>query len=443
MLKANRNYQAVFIIKDLKTKQEETIIIQPPFAVDFEISFGLTENGQHSCYFQFYNLSYEDQRKLWKDYFGIGTKEIRLHFYAGYGKTEDLTLLASVDVIRCTSQRTSGSVDVITTVETVFNDLYNSFAFCNITFEKGSKYNDILSALIDKLPISIGYVSDDLGEITNSRTFIGNALDLIKDEFRKYNVFTSQNELNILKDDEIIPSEIQVISEETGMLGTPKISNMYLQVDTMFEPNLKLYQVIFLNSTYRLIKSQPYKIFAISHRGTISNTSSSPVTTTITLQYISENIKNNEAKKPLKQKEEKRSEEQAKTSYNWIKPVEGAVTSKYGYRTSPTAGASTDHKGIDISCNPNTPIKAVANGTITSSSKDEYNGNIIRINHGNGIISIYAHLNQRNVSVGQSVNKGDIIGLAGSTGISTGTHLHFGVKKNDIYVNPNDFVRYY
>lgn len=442
MLKSNRNYQAVFYIKDKKTNQEEVIVIQPPFAVDFEVSFGLVE-GQHTCFFQFYNLSYDDQRKLWKDYFNIGDKEIRLHFFAGYGKTEDLPLLCSVDILRCTSQRTAGSVDVVTTVETVFNDLYSSFAFCNMTFEKGSKYNDILSALIDKLPISVGYVSDDLGELPNSRTYIGNAIDLIKSEFGRHNVFVGQDELNVLKDTEIIPSEIQVISEETGMLGTPKISNVYLQVDMMFEPNLKLFQVIYLNSTYRLIKSQPYKVYSISHRGTISNVTSANVVTTVMLEYINENIKNNEAKKPLQQKEEQKAKEQAKTSYNWIKPVEGRVTSKYGYRVAPLPGASKDHKGIDIGCNPNAPIKAPANGTVTSSSYDNVNGNLIRINHGNGIVSAYAHLNQRNVAIGQKVNQGDIIGLAGSTGKSTGTHLHFGVKKNDKYVNPNDFVRYY
>lgn len=445
MLKFKRNYQAVFYIKDDRTEKEEVVIIEPPFTVSFKTTLGYLNDDGAS--FQFINLDYDVQKKLWRDFFDESHKRIRLQFFAGYGKTEDLPLLVDFDVFRCTSERASGSVDVVTTIQCMPSlDSANRYAYANATFDQRSKYIDIVSSLIDKIPnLKVGFVADDLGELPNSRTFIGNAIDLIKNEFKNHYVYINNNELNIVKQDNYIFSEIPLISEESGMLGTPRIEEAYMSVDMMFEPNLKPLQLVYLQSSYRLLQSQLYKVFNVSHSGTIGETAASNLTTSLTLELfkISDKRDENVAKKPLQIKEEQREKQQATTSYDWIKPIEGSISSQYGKRTAPTAGASTDHKGIDIKpLTKSASVKAPANGTIASVGYDRWNGNIVRINHGNGIVSVYAHLQRYTVSAGQKVNQGDTIGIVGSTGISTGEHLHFGVKVNDAYVNPIRFVRY-
>lgn len=442
MLKFKRNYQAEFIIKDKSTKREEVVIIEPPITVSFKtFASYLNDNGST---FQFINLDYDTQRKLWRDFYNYADKDITLRFFAGYGKTEDLPLICNMTVYRCTSYREG--VDMYTDLQcTLSPQSFESVGFANITFDKGSKYSDIVSSLIDRIPdLKVGFIADDLGELPNSRTFIGNSIELISNEFKNHHVYIENNELNIVKQDTYVPSEITMISEESGMLDTPRIQEAYLQINTVFEPNISLLQLIYLNSQYSLLQKQIYQVYDISHQGVISETQCSNLTTSLSVLLPKFNYKdkNNMAQKPLQQKEEQRDKKYSTTSYNWIKPVNGRISSNYGKRVAPVAGASTDHRGIDIEANAGTIVKAPANGTVVSASRDQWNGNIVRINHGNGIVSIYAHLQSYSVSSGQKVNQGDIIGYVGSTGISTGPHLHFGVKQNDVYVNPNKFVRY-
>lgn len=114
----------------------------------------------------------------------------------------------------------------------------------------------------------------------------------------------------------------------------------------------------------------------------------------------------------------------------WTNPIGGnyKVTSGFGPRKAPTAGASTQHKGIDLAAPLNTPILAAKAGTV-SISKDEATGygKWIEIKHDDGTKSRYGHLNSRAVQVGAKVSAGQEIGKMGSTGTSTGSHLHFEV----------------
>jgi murein DD-endopeptidase MepM/ murein hydrolase activator NlpD len=103
-------------------------------------------------------------------------------------------------------------------------------------------------------------------------------------------------------------------------------------------------------------------------------------------------------------------------------PVRGVVTSPYGPRWG------TFHRGIDIGVGQGTPIGAAANGTIFFSGQMDGYGNVILIDHGNGIVTLYAHQSQLMATKGQYVTRGTTIGLVGSTGHSTGPHLHFEVR---------------
>lgn len=122
--------------------------------------------------------------------------------------------------------------------------------------------------------------------------------------------------------------------------------------------------------------------------------------------------------------------------YLIVWPVSEAarITSKYGYRTAPTAGASTFHKGVDISVVAGTPVKAATAGTI----KTGYNstsGNWVSVT-GDGITTYYRHLTKATVKDGDKVSQGQQIALSGNTGISTGAHLHFETILNGEYKDP-------
>lgn len=116
------------------------------------------------------------------------------------------------------------------------------------------------------------------------------------------------------------------------------------------------------------------------------------------------------------------------------------ITSYFGYRDSPTYGASTYHQGIDIGCTYGSDIVAAEAGTVIISEYSGGAGNYVMIDHGNGVCTVYMHNSELCVGVGETVSKGQVIAKAGSTGISTGTHCHFGVRINGTYVNPLDYL---
>lgn len=120
-----------------------------------------------------------------------------------------------------------------------------------------------------------------------------------------------------------------------------------------------------------------------------------------------------------------------------IKPVSGGkISSRFGARD----GRRMAHKGVDIACVTGTPVAAADEGVcITAEYRNDY-GNLIIIDHQNGYKTYYAHLNSINAAVGDIIEKGQIIGETGNTGVSTGPHIHFEVRKNDEPCNPSEFV---
>ncbi len=124
----------------------------------------------------------------------------------------------------------------------------------------------------------------------------------------------------------------------------------------------------------------------------------------------------------------------------WPLPGDHRTYSKFGYRKAPTKGASTYHQGWDIGGEFGAPIVATLAGTAETVSYNSSAGNYVRINHGNGLVTVYCHMSKQLVTQGEHVMQGQTIGLIGSTGVSTGPHLHFGVKVNDVYVDPNPYI---
>lgn len=116
------------------------------------------------------------------------------------------------------------------------------------------------------------------------------------------------------------------------------------------------------------------------------------------------------------------------------------ISSEFGWREQPIAGASTNHKGIDFAAPMGTPIYAAESGTVVSAGYSGNCGNLIVINHGNGLQTYYMHCNTMYVRAGQTVTKGQNIAAVGTTGNSTGPHLHFQVMLNGTPVNPHYYL---
>jgi len=122
-------------------------------------------------------------------------------------------------------------------------------------------------------------------------------------------------------------------------------------------------------------------------------------------------------------------------------PVEaGYYSSNYGYRLDPITGRSTFHTGVDIIASPGTPVMAAAGGVVSTVAYVHEYGNIVEVDHDNGLTSRYAHLSRSVVRVGDVVMKGQKIALVGATGRTTGPHLHFEVREKGIPLNPNKFL---
>jgi hypothetical protein len=123
-----------------------------------------------------------------------------------------------------------------------------------------------------------------------------------------------------------------------------------------------------------------------------------------------------------------------------IWPVRGWISSKFGHRISPFTGRETMHGGIDISAPMHTPIVASAGGTVILAQFEAGLGNAVVVSHGYGMKTTYGHLAKVKVRAGQVVKRGDIIGWVGSTGLSTGPHLHYEVEHRGAGMDPLKFI---
>ncbi len=123
-------------------------------------------------------------------------------------------------------------------------------------------------------------------------------------------------------------------------------------------------------------------------------------------------------------------------SKGFINPVNAPITSGFGMRNHPVLGYSRPHNGLDFGATTGTPIKAVAAGVVLRAGNMGQCGNGVVIDHKNGYETTYCHASALVVNAGQSVTQGQTIAAVGSTGLSTGPHLHFGVKQNGTWINP-------
>ena len=120
-----------------------------------------------------------------------------------------------------------------------------------------------------------------------------------------------------------------------------------------------------------------------------------------------------------------------------VTPLSGIITSRFGNMESIR---SSGHSGLDIAAPKGTAIKVAASGTVIFAGYSGGYGNVVKVSHGNGVMTYYAHCSKLYVSAGQKVNAGDVVAAVGSTGNSTGNHLHFEVVKNGVSLNPQNYL---
>lgn len=440
MLKWQRNYKIVFEIGERRNLTEyipqESITIAYPHTLRLQVSSGINFSNLCSGNFQLLNLSSDIQAKLWKDNFNA-TKYVRIRLYAGY--KSEMPLIYMGDILECYSYREEGGVDWITEIKSDDGSFLMQYGIANTGFIEGTKFNNMLEALLADTPTSLGYVTAKIPPLRKDRTFIGQTLDILGREYGGYEIFIDKGELNILDERDVVPSDIQVITAESGLLGSPRRSEQYLNCTMLFEPGIKLAQAVKVISDSIPWVNNIYKVVGITHQGVISPVEGGKLTTTLQL-YLG-NFAFEELKKATSDYGGTASEGM------WDKPVRGRITSNFGKRAQPIKGASTNHKGIDIGADYNTPIIAPANGVVSVSHGNNPGGYGTFIIIDNGMIdgkkvtSWYGHLNKSVVTNGQKVYKGQtVIGYVGSTGNSTGPHLHFEVRENNKPVNPLNYT---
>lgn len=452
MQKFQRNYKIVFEIGERRATKltdyipYETIEVSYPHTLHFNVSSGINFSNVSSGTFQLYNLSSDVQAKLWKDNFNQ-IKYITMSFFAGYG--DNMPLVFKGDILECYTYRESGGVDFITEIKSDDGSYLMQYGVSNATFAEGTKFENLLKSLLMETPqYKLGYITPSIPPLKRDKTFIGQTMELLGKEYGGYQIFVDRGELNILDKNDVIPGDILVITAESGLLGSPRRSEQFLQVQTLFEPQVKIAQAIELISDSLPFANNIYKVVGITHNGVISPVECGKVTTSLQL-YLGLNPFN-ELTKAFGNDTVPNG-----TSGRWIKPVKGgAITSYFGGRDKPTAEASSNHKGIDIGVSVGTPVYATANGTartlVQGNGKIGF-GNYVQINHGkdsngNLLESIYGHLSRFAIGNNQKVVQGQLIAYSGGakgvigSGTSTGPHLHFQVNKNGKAVNPAEYI---
>lgn len=166
----------------------------------------------------------------------------------------------------------------------------------------------------------------------------------------------------------------------------------------------------------------------------------------LTKAYEEQKRKEEEARK--KAEEEAKKKEQTSTTppstvtFDWPTPGYTWITCSFGPRTHPVTKKYSNHNGIDIGAYAGSPIRSTAAGTVIANTYNSVYGNMIKVDHGNGIVSMYAHMNARSkLKVGATVEQGTVLGYVGTTGLSSGYHLHFTIFKDGVAVNPLNYVK--
>ena len=416
----------------------------------FHLTRGVLSDS-NKCTIQIYNLAPKTREQIFMDAFQ-GWDQSKWKFVkleAGYDG--DLSPIFMGRILQAYSYRSGGQTDIITEIQAQALDMFDCQT--SFTFDAGTSKKDALQTIVTtSMPnVKIGNIGNLEGIFQTPTTFDGNAMENIN-KLTGGNAFVDNDQLNVLMSNEVIDVPVPVITEENGLLDTPNRRDANLEVKMLFEPSLIVGQLLEIKSGVQPDFNGQYKVMGFTHDCLISGAQAGQRITNVNLFigpflpgaeiYLTDGTQNNFNKV----KGSTISAVNINTPLNFIAPVNGYITSGFGYRIAPKAGASTGHKGIDIGVNVGTRIKAPADGVVYNRGFDRGGyGYYMDVNHGviNGynITTRYGHLSSFVAQNGAKVKQGQIIALSGNTGNSTGPHLHFEIRANGTPINPTQYVK--
>lgn len=271
-MKYNRNYE-VFI----QQQNSKDLRIGLPFSLEFEI-FRNSYSSANVASFRFYNLAPNTRaqiRKEGRDYGSIRS----MSFQAGYGDKLSLGFVGNISQAWSTRE---GS-NVITQIESYDGGYAYVNAAIDTQFPKGTNRTTIIQAVMKSLPgIKTGAIGDTSGSISRGNSVTGNSMEQLT-QLTGGNAFIDNGTVHVLGETECLEGPVILINSATGMLGTPVRENTYVTVETLFEPTLQIGRQVRIESATAEHFTGLYRVIAVRHKGTISESVSGSATSSVTL----------------------------------------------------------------------------------------------------------------------------------------------------------------
>lgn len=259
MDKYNRNY-ILFIQK----KDFTTLKVTPPFTIEFDIHRNSLSSANVAS-IRVYNLSPNNRSQIRKDQFDFGDLRT-ISLMAGYG--DNLSLAFQGNISQAWSVREGNNM--ITQIESYDGGYAYVNAITNQSFPSGTPQESIIDSLAGSLPgVSVGAIGSFPGEISRGNSMSGSTTDLLRD-ISGGAFFIDNGKAHCLKDNECLEGNIPLINSKSGLLGTPIKEQTYINFDVLFEPSLKVGQLIRLESETAEHFNGTHKVLSIKHRGMIS-----------------------------------------------------------------------------------------------------------------------------------------------------------------------------
>lgn len=276
MSKFQRNYEI-----EIQTADGSTIIVGYPYTLDFSIeqnTFASANTGR----FTLYNIGESIRNRVYKSKYDI-TVFRTIELRAGYGQT--LSTVFKGTVKEAMSYKQEGQTNHLTVIDSYDGGYALANSFSSFTLAAGTSKNDTIKMLSqDLIDTEPGAFSEFDGTNIRGRAVMGNTGKILQDETEGH-FFINKGKLYCLKNNDCIEGEIVVINAQTGLLGSPRRTDTLLQVDLLFEPRLKIGQIVELESITERIYNGKYKVAGIQHSGTISGAVAGKCKTIVSLWY--------------------------------------------------------------------------------------------------------------------------------------------------------------
>lgn len=276
MLKFNRNY-----ILLVQAEDGQTVEIKPPFTIELDILRN-TFSSANVASVRIYNLSEKTRLQLRKDQSDWGLRR-RIILKAGYGNNLSEILNAYVTLSFSVRQ----GVNFITEIQCFDGGYAYTNAQIDKTYPSGTTQKSVILDMINSLnaygvdPGSIGKFD---GKLTRANSYSGSTTEILR-EITGGSFFIDNNKAHCLTDNECLSGGLEVISSESGLLGTPRREQAYLTIDVIFQPSVKVGQFVKLESSTGKNYNGSYKVVSIHHKGMISETTGGTIITTLGLFY--------------------------------------------------------------------------------------------------------------------------------------------------------------